>query len=127
MGKTKWNDFYSKKIFSVLDIDTMKVIRHKFGAVRCESDGKKFPSKLERNYYNQLVIRQKSGDVLFFLRQIGFDLPGNVRYFADFQVFLPDGTVEFIDTKGKDTPISIAKRKMVEDLYPVTIKIVNKV
>lgn len=105
----------------------MKTLRHKFGAVRCESDGKKFPSKLERNYYNQLVLRQKAGEVLFFLRQIPFDLPGNVIYRADFQVFKNDGTVEFIDTKGKDTALSISKRKMVEDLYPVSINIVTRV
>ena len=111
----------------MLDIDTMKHVKHKFKAVRCESDGKKFPSKLERNFYDQLVFRQKAGDVLFFLRQVAFDLPGNVRYFSDFQVFLPDGTVEFIDCKGVDTPASIIKRKMVEDLYPVTIKIISKV
>jgi len=105
----------------------MRQIRHKFGAVRCESDGKKFPSKLERNYYNQLVLRQKAGDIVFFLRQISFDLPGNVHYRADFQVFNNDGTIDFIDTKGKDTPLSIAKRKMVEDIYPIQIKIVTKV
>lgn len=105
----------------------MKTLRHKFGAVRCERAGIKFPSMLERNYYDQLTIRQKSGEVLFFLRQPSFDLPGKVRYIADFAVFLTDGTVEFVDTKGKDTAISIAKRKMVEDLYPITIKIVTKV
>jgi hypothetical protein len=105
----------------------MKTIKHKFGAVRCEREGIKFPSMLERNYYDQLKLRQNAGDVLFFLRQPSFDLPGKVRYVADFLVFLPDGTVEFVDTKGKDTPISIAKRKMVEDLYPITLKIVKKV
>lgn len=105
----------------------MKTLRHKFGAVRCQSDGKKFPSKLERNYYDQLCLRQKSGDIIFFLRQISFDLPGNVHYRADFQVFNKDGSVEFIDTKGKDTPLSVAKRKMVEALYPIQIKIVTRV
>lgn len=102
-------------------------VKHKFNAVSCERDQKKFPSLLERAYYDELKIRQRSGEVVFFLRQIGFDLPGGVRYFADFQVFLENGTVEFIDTKGRDTPISIAKRKMVEDLYPVEIKIIKKV
>jgi hypothetical protein len=101
--------------------------RHKFKAVACESDGKKFPSKLERRYYLQLKERQKKGDVIFFLRQIAFELPGNVRYVTDFQVFLADGSVEFVDTKGRDTPMSIAKRKIVESIYPVTIKIVTKV
>ena len=105
----------------------MKTIKHKFGAVRCEREGIKFPSMLERNNYDQLKHRQNAGDVLFFLRQPSFDLPGKVRYVADFLVFLKDGTVEFVDTKGKDTAVSIAKRKMVEDLYPISLKIVKKV
>jgi hypothetical protein len=102
-------------------------VKHKFGAVRCERNKIKFPSKLERSYYDQLNLRKQSGEVLFFLRQVAFDLPGGVRYICDFQVFLSSGEIEFIDTKGKDTPISIAKRKMVEDLYPLEIKIVRRV
>lgn len=101
--------------------------RHKFGAIPCERDGLKFPSKLERSYYDRLQILQRAGEVLFFLRQIPFDLPGKVRYVCDFQVFYANGDVSFVDTKGKDTALSQAKRKMVEDLYPVTIEIVSKV
>lgn len=101
--------------------------RHKFGAIPCERDGLKFPSKLERSYYDRLQILQKTGEVLFFLRQIPFDLPGKVRYVCDFQVFYSNGDVSFVDTKGKDTALSQTKRKMVEDLYPVTIEIVSKV
>jgi len=101
--------------------------RHKFGAIPCERDGKKFPSKLERSYYDKLLILQKTGEVLFFLRQIPFDLPGKVRYVCDFQVFYANGEISFIDTKGKDTALSQAKRKMVEDLYPVTIEIVSRI
>jgi len=104
-----------------------KRLRHKFGAVRCERDGLKFPSKLERSYYDKLNTLVKSGEVLFFLRQVAFDLAGGVRYFCDFQVFWADGTVDFIDTKGKFTDISKLKVKQVEDLYPVEIKIVTKV
>ena len=104
-----------------------KVVRHKFGAVSCERDQKKFPSRLERRYYDQLKHRQSSGEVIFFLRQVPFDLLGGVRYVCDFAVFLADGTVEFVDTKGRDTTLSAAKRKIVEDLYPLKIKIVTKV
>jgi Protein of unknown function (DUF1064) len=103
------------------------VVKHKFGAVKCQSDGIKFPSRLERDYYEQLKVRQKSGEVLFFLRQPVFDLPGKTKYLADFAVYLCDGTVEFIDTKGRDTPISILKRKQVEEIYPIEIKIVTRV
>ena len=101
--------------------------KHKFGAISCERDGKKFPSKLERRYYDKLKILQKAGEVLFFLRQISFDLPGKVRYVCDFQVFYSNGEISFVDTKGKDTALSQTKRKMVEDLYPITIEIVSKV
>lgn len=101
--------------------------RHKFGAVKCERDGRKFPSKLEGRYYDSLKIRQKSGEVLFFLSQVPFHLPGGVKYVCDFQVFLSDGSIEFIDTKGRDTPLSIAKRRIVESLYPIQIKIVEKI
>lgn len=104
-----------------------KVLKHKFKAIRCERNGIKFPSKLERSYYDQLRLWQKSGKVIFFLRQVGFDLPGKVRYFCDFIVFWDDGTVDVVDTKGRDTPISIMKRKQVETIYPIEIKIVKKV
>lgn len=102
-------------------------MKHKFGAKRCSVDDIKFPSRLEAKYYCQLKLRQQAGDVIFFLCQIPFTLPGKVKYVVDFQVFLANGEIEFVDTKGKDTPLSIAKRKMVEDLYPIKIKIVKAV
>lgn len=110
-----------------MQIKLKKVIKHKYGAIKCQRDGKKFSSRLERAYYDQLILRQKAGEVIFFLLQTPFALPGGVKYIVDFQVFLSDGTIEFVDTKGKDTPLSIAKRKIVEDLYPIEIKIVKKV
>lgn len=125
-----WNTGRGKMAITAEDIKNMKRqkrVRHKFGAVSCERDQKKFPSKLERRYYDQLKIRQASGEVLFFLRQIPFDLPGGVKYVCDFAVFLADGEVAFVDTKGRDTTLSAAKRKMVEDLYPLKIEIVTKV
>ena len=54
--------------------------------------------------------------------QVPFHLPGNVKYVVDFQVFMTDGTVKFIDVKGHRTPQYIAKKKMVEALYPVEIE-----
>lgn len=102
-------------------------MKHKFHAVRTEREGIKFPSKLEANYYSKLCLLKQSGHICFFLRQVPFDLPGKVRYIADFLIFFNDGTAEFVDVKGKDTPLSIAKRKMVEALYPIKINVVTKV
>lgn len=101
-------------------------LRNKYGAIKCEEDGKKFPSKLERDFYRSLKKQQEAGAVLFFLRQVPFDLPGNVIYRCDFQIFYTDGNISFVDTKGRDTPMSILKRKQVEDIYPVTIDIVKR-
>jgi len=97
--------------------------RHKFNAKACESDGIKFSSKAERSYYHRLQAMQKTGDVLFFLRQVPFDLPGGIRYFVDFQVFHCDGSIAFVDVKGMSTPIFLLKKKQVENLYPVEIEV----
>ena len=64
---------------------------------------------------------QKIGDVLFFLRQVPFHLPGGVKYVCDFLIFWANGTVTIEDVKGFKTEIYKAKKKMVEDIYPITI------
>jgi len=76
----------------------------------------------EARYYSDLKFQQKGGIVLFFLRQVPFDLPGGVKYKVDFQVFYTDGNVEFIEVKGFKTKDYIMKKKMVESLYPVKIE-----
>jgi hypothetical protein len=99
--------------------------KHKYRAKITECDGKKFASKAEARFYASLKLLQKSGEVLFFLQQVPFHLPGNTKYLADFMVFYADGNCSVIDVKGRDLPMSIMKRKQVEDLYPVTIEIVH--
>jgi hypothetical protein len=101
--------------------------KHKFGAVRTERDGISFSSKLEAAYYDKLKLFQSAGQVLFFLRQVPFHLPGGVRYVVDFQVFYTDGSIEFVDVKGMETPEFITKKKLVEALYPIEISVVKKV
>jgi len=99
------------------------MIRHKFNAVQTINDGIKFSSKKESRYYNELKLRQYAGEVIFFLRQVPFQLTGNTKYFVDFVEFLSDGTVKFIDVKGVQTPMFKLKKKQVESLYPVKIEI----
>ena len=102
-----------------------RVVKHKFKAVRCQSDSIKFGSKLERAYYHRLKRLQETGEVLFFLRQTPFHLSGNTKYVVDFSVFYADGTVSFVDVKGMSTPMFILKKKQVEDLYPIDLEIVK--
>ncbi|HBL23936.1 MAG TPA: hypothetical protein DDZ40_07430 [Deltaproteobacteria bacterium] len=96
---------------------------HKFRAKPSEADGIIFASKKEMDYYRELLLRKKSGEVLFFLRQVPFHLPGNVRHVIDFVEFWSDGTVHVVEVKGYDTPLGKLKRKQVEDIFPVTIEV----
>jgi hypothetical protein len=96
--------------------------RHKFKAVPTEVDGIRFASKKEAQYYGELKLRQAAGLVLFFLRQVPFHLPGNIRYVCDFAEFMADGEVRFVDVKGFKTDMYKLKVKQVKDVYGVTIE-----
>ena len=98
---------------------------HKFGAKKTERDGFKFDSKLEARYYDYLKKRELDGDIVFFLRQTRFHLEGNVTYSCDFAVFWADGSVSFIDVKGRETKEFIRAKKQVEARYPVVIEVVK--
>lgn len=100
-------------------------ITHKFHATPSECDGIKFGSKLEKRWYMIIRDMKDSGEVLFFLRQIPFHLPGGVTYRADFMLFYTDGNVEVWECKGFSTPEWIIKKKLVESLYPIEIKVVK--
>lgn len=102
-------------------------LRHKYGAKAVNDNGIKFSSQLEHRFYRQLLLRQKTGEVLFFLMQVPFKLPGNKTYRLDFMIFLASGDVECVETKGFPTAVSNLKLAMVEDLYPIKINIVRKV
>lgn len=96
-------------------------IWHKFHAQRTEVDGITFASKKEARYYQQLLLAKKSGELLFFLRQTPFHLPGGVKYVCDFAEFWKSGEVRFVDVKGFATAQYKSKKLIVESLYPVKI------
>lgn len=105
----------------------MKIF-HKFGAVRCEADGIKFPSKKERDYYLYLVEQKKAGKLLFFLRQVPFQLPGDIKYFLDFVEFWATddpgaAIIKFTEVKGRKLPLGMLKIAQTEELYPIKINI----
>lgn len=97
------------------------MIKHKFRAIQTELDGIIFPSKKEAKEYQRLMLLKKSGEVLFFLRQVPFHLPGNIKYVLDFLIFWANGEVTFKDVKGMKTAMYILKKKQVEALYPIKI------
>ena len=90
------------------------MLKHKFRAIPIELDGIKFASKKEAKRYRELRLLEKSGELLFLLRQVPFHLPVNVKYLCDFLCFWKDGNVTIEDVKGMKTPMYILKKKQVE-------------
>ena len=87
-----------------------------------QADGIVFQSRKEKEYYLQLKMLQKAGQVKFFLRQVPFELPGGVRYYLDFLEFWADGRVRFVDVKGYKTETYKIKKKQVEATYNIQIE-----
>ena len=96
-------------------------LKHKFKAKPVIDDGIRFASKKEHKRYMELKFLQKCGEVLFFLMQVPFHLPGKVKYLCDFQVFWANGDIKFEDVKGMKTAMYILKKKQVEEIYPIKI------
>lgn len=92
--------------------------RTKYGNKKVEIDGKKFDSMHEAEYYRELTLRRAAGEVKVIMRQVPFDLPGGVRYFADFAILDKEGKFIVIDAKSeatrKDKVYRIKKKQMKE-------------
>lgn len=97
--------------------------RSKYGAVVTYVDGIRFDSKREANYYKQLKLRVAAGEVSYFLRQVPLHLPGGTKLVVDFVEHWTDGSVHYIDVKGRQTPTFKVKKREVEHHYPVEIKL----
>jgi hypothetical protein len=97
----------------------------KYRNQRCEVDGFKFDSKREGEYYKELKLRVKAGEVRWFIRQAPFDLPGERRYFADFLEVHADGSVHVVDVKGVETEVWKIKRDLFRERYGFDVEVVR--
>ena len=68
-----------------------------------------------------LLAAKKSGELLFFLREVRIDLPGGIIYRLDFQEFWANGDIVWMDVKGMSTQVYKIKKKLVETNYPFKI------
>lgn len=103
--------------------------KSKYKAIPTTIDGIRFHSKKEAEYYKKLKIQQSKGEIARFHRQILFDLPGKIKHYVDFEVIYPAYCInyhhiEYVEVKGKDTPIAKLKRKQCEDIYGIEIKVI---
>ena len=111
---------------SLSDFKKIKKKRSKYNAMQIVKDQIRFDSKLEARYYDYLLREKERGEVLYFLRQVPFFLAPKLKYLVDFQIFMKNGTVRYIDVKGVMTDVSRNKIKMVLQLYPIDIEIITK-
>ena len=100
--------------------------RNKYGNRKVELDGLKFDSQHEAKIYLELKLRVKVGELRCVLRQVPFDLPGGIRYYADFVTITHDMAIEGVyDAKSEITRknrVYINKKKQIKALYGIDIK-----
>ena len=100
--------------------------RTKYGNRRVEVDGMKFDSKREADYYlTNLLILWRGGRLKLLARQVPFDLPGGIRYVADFVTVDADGNVRVIDAKSEATRknrVYINKKRQMRAVWGIEIQ-----
>ncbi len=110
---------------SVQDMDAAKPKRLKYGNRKVEIDGMKFDSQHEAAVYQDLMARVKAGDLKVVCRQVPFDLPGGIRYIADFVAITHDMRVEGVyDAKSEITRRDrtyINKKKQMKACWGIEI------
>jgi DNA-binding sugar fermentation-stimulating protein len=74
--------------------------RNKFNAKPTEYKGIRYDSKMEATHAE---ILDKDMSVLWWLRQVGFDLTPDHRYRVDFLVAKTDGELYAVEVKGRVT------------------------
>ena len=99
--------------------------RSKYGNKRVEIDGKVFDSQHEAKIYQELMLRVRAGELRTVLRQVPFDLPGNIRYFADFVTIDKDMRIAVYDAKSEATRknrVYINKKKQMKACWEIEIQ-----
>ena len=99
--------------------------RPKYGNRRVEIDGKKFDSQHEAEVYGELMLRQRAGELKLVLRQVPFELPGGIKYIADFVTMDQAGNIEVIDAKSEITRknrVYINKKKQMASEWGIEVK-----
>jgi len=95
--------------------------QNKYRAKRQEFNGVQYHSKKEAAYAHELSMRMAAGDIKDWERQtkISLDVNGHhiTNYYIDFIVHHNDGTMEYVEVKGFETPEWRLKWKLFDALY----------
>lgn len=96
--------------------------KNKYNAKKQEFGGRKYDSKFEARYAEDLEWRKKAGEITEIIPQYKIELKVNgvlvCRYYVDFKIILSDGSVEYHEVKGFETEIYRLKKKLFLALLP---------
>lgn len=116
-------DLNSAVIASNAGTEASRIKGRKYKNVPTYVDDQRFDSKAEAMYYQRLVAQWQRGEILWFTRQVPFQLPGRVTYRCDFFVALLRGGIEVVDVKGILTDVSRIKIRQVEHIYKIKVRL----
>lgn len=95
--------------------------RSKYRNRRTEYAGRAYASQKEAQFAQTLDLRKRAGEVRDWRPQVRIPLKIDgetvCTYVVDFEVFLADGTIELIETKGYETALWKLKRRMFEAIW----------
>jgi hypothetical protein len=127
----RWDELPERlqdRVQSSTNTETIIAIQNKYHNKPTVIDGILFHSKKEADYYSELMMLKKYGDIVSFERQVPFVLQEGyiingkkirpIIYIADFVIEYIDGTEEVVDTKGFRTEIYKLKKKILLYKYP---------
>ena len=102
--------------------------RRKYGNEPTYIGWKKFDSRKEARFYEELMLRKRAGELKCVLRQVAFDLADKekLQYVADFVAIRLDNTIEAVyDVKSPATRESDKykiKKKLMRELWDIDIQ-----
>ncbi len=106
---------------------------NKYHAKSSIYNGYYYASQLEAAYAQELDLRLKAKDIKAWRRQIPLTLISNGMkvgtYRMDFEITHNDGSIEYVETKGYETPLWQLKWHILESMHQggdVTLTVVKK-
>ena len=102
--------------------------KQKFNAKKIEYDGITFDSKVECEYYKELMSKVMNREIKSFSIQPRYVLQDKftkygknyreITYSPDFMIVNNDDSVTLVDVKGYSTPASELRKKLFDFQYP---------
>lgn len=102
-------------------VPTQPPKRSKYRSQPTVVNGERFDSHLEARCASCLDLRWRSGEIIWYTRQVPFRLEGGVVYRADFVAALSKGGVEVIDATGFLTATKKNKLRQMKARYSIDV------